>query len=184
MKWPKIQADFDILKKYVNPDTIVDVGAYIGYTTKAFIETFPNARVVAIEPIKESFEQLTKEMRKFNNVELHCVAAGPRKGKLTLSSPHEELTSVPLSGMSAVYGRGHMKRTVEMLPLTDIVDSADLIKIHVQGYVREVIEGAMPIIEKHHPVLVIEGHIDIEDVVALLPKYKYETDVGWMRVYI
>jgi FkbM family methyltransferase len=182
MRWHNSKIDFEPLKEYVDPETIVDIGAYIGYTAKAFMKTFPKARVIAIEPVEESFEILTKALG--DNDDWHCLAIGASKGKLKLSSPFEEFQAFPFSGMSAVTGRGYRERTVEMLPLTDLVESAEILKIHVQGYVKEVVEGAMPIIESCHPVLVIEDHISIEDVLALLPEYKYAEKIAWMKVYI
>ena len=103
MKWNQIIVNLDILREYVaKPKIIVDVGAYIGYTVRAFRDVFPEASIVAIEPIEESFEELERVCGGMDNVGLHCVAAGKEKGRLTLSSPFEEHPAFPFSGMSAV----------------------------------------------------------------------------------
>ena len=180
MKWNQIIVNLDVLREYVaKPKIIVDVGAYIGYTARAFRDAFPEAKIIAIEPIEESFEELERACSRLDNIELHCVAAGKEKGRLTLSSPFAEHPAFPFSGMSAVSGKGYMSRVVDMLPLTDIVESADIIKIHTQYYVKEVLEGAMPIIKEHHPLLVIERHTPTEEVLAVIPEYKYVMDIGY-----
>lgn len=186
MKWLHIPANFNVLREYIaNPEIIVDAGAYIGYTVKAFRVAFPSAKIIAVEPVEESFEELERVCGKMDNVELHCVALGKLKGKLILSSPFEEYPAFPFSGMSAVTGKGYRKRTVDMLPLTDIVERVDIIKIHVQYYVGPVLRGAMPIIKEHRPLLVIEQHTPIEVVLSMVPEYKYETEIGYgLRLFI
>lgn len=52
-----------------NPEFIVDAGANIGLASVYFANQFPNARILAIEPEKENFEVLVKNVKPYPNVQ-------------------------------------------------------------------------------------------------------------------
>jgi FkbM family methyltransferase len=49
-----IEEEFKPLCAISNPSVIVDCGANVGYASRYFLEVFPNARVIAIEPDPEN----------------------------------------------------------------------------------------------------------------------------------
>jgi FkbM family methyltransferase len=52
-----------------DPEFIVDAGANIGLASVYFANQFPNARILAIEPEKENFEVLVKNVKPYPNVQ-------------------------------------------------------------------------------------------------------------------
>lgn len=54
--------------KYVDPNTIIDVGAYIGTSSIYFSKKYPNALIYAIEPEKNNYELLLKNIEGFAKI--------------------------------------------------------------------------------------------------------------------
>ncbi len=127
--------------------TAVDVGANIGYYTLLLAKRAK--KVYAFEPDKNCFEILCKnvEANGFKNVILINKAVGEKSKKIGLKQNKENF------GDSRV-AEG---KTTECVKLDDIIrEKVDLIKIDVQGYEPQVIEGTKKIITKNRPVLFLE----------------------------
>ena len=56
------------------PKVIVDCGANIGLAAVYFKNRFPNAKVIAVEPEKENFELMVKNLEQYPDV--HCLRSG------------------------------------------------------------------------------------------------------------
>jgi FkbM family methyltransferase len=63
---------------------IIDAGGYIGTAAIVFAEAYPDAMVVSIEPSKENFELLKRNVAHYNNIVPVNKALAPEPGKLTL----------------------------------------------------------------------------------------------------
>lgn len=129
----------------------VDVGANIGYYTLLMAQKCK--RVYAIEPDKECFEILKKnvEENKLENVVLLNVAAGAKKEMKNLVKDSENLGNSHLGSEKGV--------SVNCERLDNILineHKIDLIKIDTQGWEPEVIEGAKKIIERDKPTMFLE----------------------------
>ena len=68
-----LRGDYDIDFKF-HPQIIVDAGAHIGLFSILMKNRFPGARIICIEPDKNNFGTLSKNMEKYGNVE--TVQAG------------------------------------------------------------------------------------------------------------
>ncbi|OGL53993.1 hypothetical protein A3K55_02200 [Candidatus Shapirobacteria bacterium RBG_13_44_7] len=129
-------------------ETVVDVGANIGYYTVLLGKKAK--KVYAFEPEKTSFEILKKnvEVNKLKGVELFGVALGGKKEKKKLEKSKDNFGDNRLSDKGGVVG-------VERLD--DLVkEKIGLIKIDTQGWEPEVIKGAREIIRKYHPKIFLE----------------------------
>ena len=69
---------------------ILDVGAHVGETSSVFATVFPNAKILALEPVRESFEALGKNTQAYRNVSSFHFALGDenKKTKIALLKLH------------------------------------------------------------------------------------------------
>lgn len=122
---------------------IVDVGANIGQFTNAIKLLYPRARIIAFEPDPEVFADLRTNTTSLRMVELHNVALGAQYG--TLPFHRHELSG--MSTLAAIQDPSRIRRTLDVAVerMDDIVAESvfpDLIKIDVEGFELETIQGA------------------------------------------
>lgn len=134
--------------------TYVDVGAFVGTHTLWFAMKCPSTGVVAIEPNKESFRYLRKNVRDNDQ---------QRKVRLVPCAVHNEYTQceVVVPNTSNL-GSSKIRRSgdIEAKRLDDLladVPKVALIKIDVEGSEVSVLASAKETIRKHKPVLVMEA---------------------------
>lgn len=129
--------------------SIVDVGANIGVCSKFFSRY---GFVYAFEPASPARELLIMNMRGRMH-KIFPVALGNKNEKATIYIKDQ-------SGLSGIEdtGRGKTidKETIEITTLDSYHISPDLIKIDVEGYELEVLQGGEKTIEKFRPTIVCE----------------------------
>jgi len=142
--------------------SVVDVGANTGMWCQAFMNTFgeQTARYEALEPLSGNLDVFRhrmsdKQVRFADAVTLHHCCAGPENGTVDIHYPSEvsTLASVVLESVE-VGGRvveNSKSMAVPQVALdsfaeTQSLDSIDLLKIDVEGYEWEVLQGARQLI--------------------------------------
>lgn len=160
------EPEFRWIEGVVRPgDTVVDIGANAGvYTRKLANLVGPTGRVVAVEPIPESFRLLTMHasLLAHQNVTLLNIAASDQAMIAPMAIPRS-------SGRLRDYYRASM---------ADLTDSTDedrvqvlccpldslhfparirLVKIDVEGHEAAVLSGMRCLIERDKPVLIVES---------------------------
>lgn len=142
---------------------ILDVGANIGNHTVYFNEYMPCDRVIAIEPVLKNFEilQINTSTR---NIVRYFGAASDHFGTLKM------LINEANMGTSKVSDEGECP--VPCFPIDSLFFDTyiSLIKIDVEYYEPQVLEGAKETIALHKPLILIEDW-DAQ-YASLLPKYK------------
>jgi FkbM family methyltransferase len=135
---------------------IVDVGANIGYYLLMFREALGDSGyVVCIEPSPENLRELrwNIESNQIKNVSVHECAVGRQRAQMGL---RDGINSgvVPLS--EGVF-------TTSVVPLDEIVGTqgCDFLKIDVEGYEWEVLNGSQIVLERFRPTLFLEFHPDL-----------------------
>jgi len=146
------QYETALLKSQIISESVcVDVGANIGYYT--LLMAGRAKKVFAIEPDRESFLILKKNVEENNlkNVTLLNIAMSNKKEKKYLIKDCDNL------------GNSKIDDKKGLLINTDTLDNIltneqyiSLIKIDVQGWETEVIEGTKKIIERDKPALFLE----------------------------
>lgn len=143
-----------ILRQTKKGNTVIDVGANIGYYTVLLADKVgKTGKVYAFEPDKVNFEILKKniEANNLKNVEIINAAVGSKAGKLKLHKSKDNL------GDHKLYGDDKETEEVKIIKLDNFIkEPIDLMKIDTQGWEPEVIEGAKKIISKNKPIMFLE----------------------------
>ena len=135
--------------KQLKPEmVVVDVGANIGYYTLLAAKVVK--KVYAIEPDKECFEILKKNVEEngLKNVVLINKAIGNKNEKVRIEKNENNF------GDSKIGKNGE---EIECVRLDDLIkEKIDLLKIDVQGFEPQVVEGGKKLIEIYSPILFLE----------------------------
>lgn len=142
---------------------IVDVGANIGGTALLFHSAFPEARLLAIEPMEINYDCLARNIADIPQITLLKMAAHDKRCKIRIAMPtSEQRKDIPRSfgnsGLFSVYGQDdEHSETVAADMLDNMVDGrVDLLKIDVEGAELLVLSGAERIITKDRPIVIME----------------------------
>lgn len=143
---------------------VIDIGANVGYyTVELGKELQPAGKLISIEPVLQSFLQLSGNVRLNNlsgTVELCCVGLSDVSGTAEMFIPN-------VSGSSAASMRNlhsdekHESQVIKLETLDNLLESmklegCDLIKIDVEGAEFPALKGAEQTIKKYKPVIFAE----------------------------
>jgi len=154
------------LSDLVSPgDWVIDVGANVGQYTLRLSELVKSGgRVFAFEPIPLTFELLTANcaLSSYRNVTLFNVAASDAGDVASMHVPEwEPGGSLNLAEAHLSVGRGGDGLSCDIV--TCRIDALELkhrvsfVKVDAEGHEVQVVQGMMQLIERDHPVLVVEG---------------------------
>jgi FkbM family methyltransferase len=145
-------------------DWVVDVGANVGIVTGQLSRAVGSSgRVTALEPVPANVARLQalKERNTLTQLDIQVLAAGARTGTETLKLPPEGN-----SGWASFSASWLDSGTLEVVvrPLDELIPElaagttrrVALMKIDVEGYEFEVLEGAAAVLAEHRPALVLE----------------------------
>jgi FkbM family methyltransferase len=141
----------------------VDVGANVGLYS-VLIAKLISGRVLAIEPTRQAFELLTRNLER-NDVGTKVICdqavASDSRGEtfITVCIGREEYSTVG-SPHEAADGVETEQQRVRAVTIDDECERLGLIpgfiKIDVEGFEYQVLKGALNTLRKHRPVLLIE----------------------------
>lgn len=172
------EKEFSVLQKWVGKgDWVIDVGANIGHYTKRLSELVgESGRVIAFEPIPDTFELLSANMARlsFNNVSLFNIAASNSSSIQGMALPKFD-TGLDNYFMAKITTSNP---SLEILCLSidslNLPQSISLVKIDAEGHDMSVLKGMESILRKDHPVLIIEeGSLEIE---VYLKEFGYSSE--------
>ena len=168
--------EYSLIDKYVKEgDWVLDVGANIGhYTLKLSNIVGQSGRVIAFEPVSETFELLAANVSlfPFKNVTLFNVAASDdfRISGVEMPLFDSGLTNYYMASLatSKYLGRKILCMKVDNIGITEKITFA---KIDVEGHELQVLQGMQELLTRDKPVLVVE---DNREAVR-----KYMDDIGY-----
>lgn len=153
---------FDLKRILKDPQIIVDAGANVGEVSVELNKLFPKARIHAFEPIKKTFSQLANNTK--NRTNIICVNEG-------LGSKDESVTIVlniehTINSLKAVPHDDHIIgnekisiRRLDKYLKDQNINHIDILKIDVEGFEFEVLEGSSSLIENNiHCILLEVGY--------------------------
>jgi FkbM family methyltransferase len=165
--------------------TIIDVGANQGQFALASTKKFPNANVISFEPLPEQYENFKVNLRNSKKVKIYNLALGEKVGIIdfyrndhshassALPISEEQKKAIPETARTTKIQVG-INRLDEVIQVNEI-KGPSLLKLDVQGYERNVLEGAtklLPTID----YLVFEA--------SFIPMYQGEPLFNEMHLYL
>lgn len=120
----------------------VDGGAHVGSWSRFMAGFFKE--VYAYEPHPQNFECLMANCGQYQNVHCLNVALGKEYGEMALAKGNNGGCWYKVEGSG-----------VKVIPLPDF-GALDFLKLDIEGFEADVIEGGMKLIEKYRPVVLIE----------------------------
>lgn len=147
-------------------ESIVEVGANIGYYTVQGAVAAPSARYRSVEANPESVAVLRRNLELNGLADVEVVAAAavgegdPRSLRLAL--PDQERYAAPTGAYLSTGSEGVAARpagrtvTVPGVAATELLAGADLIKLDIEGYEARVLGSAWDEITRNRPTIVVE----------------------------
>lgn len=155
------EPEFLLLKDFIDSgDFVIDIGANVGHYTLAMSALVgPTGRVVAWEPVPETFELLAANCGAGNcrNVTLINAAATDAPGTLSMEMPKWSSGETNYYEARVAEGCGGVKVLGLPVNLVRFLQPAKLIKIDVEGHEQQVIAGLKELIQRDRPLMIVEG---------------------------
>lgn len=165
LKKDEKEKDFFAFIAAINqPGDILDVGANIGIMTYHLSNSFPDRKILAIEPMPNNFRVLTDLVtrKQLNNVVLFQNAVGDKEETVEMVLPVKG--KVKMQGLAHVvhesideWNEGERVK-VACVCLDDIVagDKVAGIKMDIENFEFFALKGAKQILTEHKPVVYLE----------------------------
>jgi FkbM family methyltransferase len=156
-----------ILKQIPSKKTFVDVGTNVGIWSLPMMHQFKT--VVSYEPSKQNIECLKANIP--TGIDLREKAIANFTGFADFHQAGKNCGDGKLcrEGVKSTY-------TVPVVKLDDEgLSDVDLIKIDVQGWEYEVLDGAIELISRDRPWVIFEVNEDIDKCCSLMESLGYET---------
>jgi len=145
---------------------VIDVGANIGVTAVIAGLLASHGSVLALEPVKDTFEYLAANIArsKLTNITcLHAAASSAEGHVQVVTRPGHSFAS--FVGYEEVLERyaGYDEESVEAVTLDRLVERSgmarvDFIKIDVEGFELEVLRGCPRLLKNSHPTVLLEAN--------------------------
>ena len=170
-KFRSYEPEFLILDSLISAgDWVIDIGANVGHYTKRFSDLVgPQGRVIAVEPVAETFALIAANALLFEhrNVTLLNAAASDQSGVAGMQVSRfdtglNNYYQARLSGLP----EGSTERRVYTVRLDalDLPCPVRLIKIDAEGHDPAVLRGAEALLARDRPTLIVEtGSSDVVD---------------------
>ncbi len=151
------------VKKLIRPgDTIIDIGANVGYYSKLFARySGVGGSVISVEPVLLFRDILKCNTRKYKNIQIMPFALGEDDGKkirmgIPAGSPHfrHGLTRVMEENTAADHSfTAEMRHPAKLFVK---IRHCNYIKMDVEGYEVHIIPLMMDFIKQHKPLIQLE----------------------------
>jgi len=155
------RSTFEVLSRHARPgDTLLDIGANVGYMSACFLANIPNSRVIAVEPQPDVVGLLQANLGQFQGrASIAPVALSDTDGEGFLEVDDVNRGASKLVGTAA----GNVVRietwSPERLIATFAPERIDIVKIDVEGHEETVIAALAATIARYRPRLIMfEDH--------------------------
>lgn len=161
---------------------MIDGGAHFGETALTFADEFPNALIFSFEPTSEAFEELRRNTHDYPHIKLINACLGEKNGTAILHVNNDSQTNSLLETAKEssrwVPAEVTMEKTTAEVPvyaLDDFVPErinrpVDLLKLDVQGYEQNVLQGASSLLGRAaFPLIYLE--------ICYVPQYRDQTSL-------
>ena len=156
------------------PLTIVDLGANVGLSIRYWLEVFPEAQVVAVEPDTANFDMIRRNIANLNSskppiVVQACIVGQPQENVFLETASGREW-AYAVTNSASLTTRSIRGITVEKLLTECAVNGAiDLLKCDIEGAEAEVFEQCAAWIQRvRRGVVEVHGRFTTDKLVGLL----------------
>lgn len=143
---------------HINPSTILDIGANRGMFARTLHHLYPQADIIAFEPLVDCYVDLCALQARIRNLECYNLALADQSGEdwiyrsnYDYSSSLLEMDELHKSIFPYTAG-GQMQRIIkeklDVVLVNRHLRRPTLMKIDVQGYEKNVLDGAVQTIEQ------------------------------------
>lgn len=151
-----------LFKYPVKAKIIIDGGANIGLASIAFKSIFPEATIIAIEPDKENFEQLNKNLQPYSKINTLNKGIWNKKSIVRVTDKYK----VGKWGMVTEEIQAETGDSVETVTIDEIlklynIDKIDILKLDIETAEREVFSSGYESWLPKVKIIVIELHDSI-----------------------
>ena len=127
------------------PRSILDLGANIGIASIDFALRYPQASIIAVEPVAANFQLLQKNISRLQNIRALNVAVGKHDERAVLRGAGQSFRTQPVSVRSKASRREETTvRDLNALLAELGITQIDLIKIDVEGAEYDVLTSLDP----------------------------------------
>jgi len=149
------------------PEVIIDGGANIGLASIAFKNLFPNAKIIAIEPDKENFEQLNRNISRYKDIFTIQAGLWNTNGFLSVTDKYnigkwgmvtEEVIENTPGSINTI--------TIEQIMHDYKLDRIDILKLDIETAERELFSSGYASWLPKVKVIIIELHDSITEGTA------------------
>jgi len=185
-----------IIKKLTKGMHCIDIGSNIGYY--AILESSKignNGMVWSIEPSPQNFETLSKNiiLNQRKNIRCYNIAIGEKNDTIDFLISKKSNWS-KIKNETDHIGDGDKIIQVDIMTLDSFseeneIKKVDLLRMDVEGYERNIIEGSVNFLEKFKPIIMIEvhkmiiGNNGINEFLEKLQLMNYECEYFIPRVF-
>lgn len=137
--------------------TFLDIGANIGIAAIGMQDVVPEITVHCLEPSRITFDHLQNNIRTNGLVSVlhpHNIAAGPENAEVRFIDMKENLAGGRVGGGEDSYVVQQV--TIDDFVESNAIDRVRFIKIDVEGYEIDVLNGATKLIRRDNPVVMYE----------------------------
>lgn len=192
-----------LVGKRWTPNLIIDIGGNLGQSSMAFDRLFTSDQLVIFEPNPPMAQQCRNlKFEKIKNVEVHQFGLAKSQDRINLYTPEYNgvtfwgLASLNQKQASSLIGTDNIWKfdpsklkireiAVELRTLDSFKLEPDFIKIDVEGFELEVIDGGMGTITSCKPLILVEcsgTHKAIQNLLIPLGYENYELQGGkWVE---
>ena len=156
------------LEEIIRPgDTVLDIGANLGYFTKRLAELCgPSGRVYAVEPVKPILNVLRKNVGHFSNVTIYPYALGEENTTVQLGNNSKIKNGYVSTGTNQIITENNQQaKAVDLVFEAEMkkgselfadLPQLDFIKCDIEGYEGVVLKEMKAVIEQHLPMILVE----------------------------
>lgn len=171
-------------------DTCIDIGANVGRFSKTMQYLVPGCKIYAFEPLPECFKELTGMMKDYKHFEAFNYGLGSTvESRQIFSNSHNPSSSFLNLGdehtKAFPFAQEAQSSSVEVKTLDSVFDSAIadrniFVKIDVQGFEKQVVEGGVETLKKSSVIFVELSFLELYKNQAVFDEmYNSIVDLGF-----
>jgi FkbM family methyltransferase len=136
--------------------SVIDIGASDGKWSLSAMEVFPNASILAIDPLKERESNLEACKRKHANFDYELCVAGESDGGYASLNVSDDLDGSTVNGTGGAYRQVPVK-TIDAIVSKKNLKGPFLIKFDTHGYEVPILKGARETLNSTN-IIVMEAY--------------------------